>query len=133
MCACMYDYHIAVSIKTLAPFECMCACACIYTHMKKKKYRSVLCRYGGEVRRRHTNTMPHKQHHQRHFVQIAHRAMKCLCERIKRKQVLIDRSLPGLRWCAETCGQQRKHTRNEIHYARVRQSVTIVKLNALFV
>ncbi len=30
---CMYDYHIASSVETLAPFESMCACVvrvCVY-------------------------------------------------------------------------------------------------------
>ncbi len=33
VCACMYDYHIAVSFKTLAPFESVCACVrmCVRT------------------------------------------------------------------------------------------------------
>ncbi len=28
-CVCMYDYHIAVSIKALSPFEIVCVCACV--------------------------------------------------------------------------------------------------------
>ncbi len=51
VCACMYDYHIAVSIKTLAPVENMCVhvCACAFRSLIMSPYNVCVYAFVGGV------------------------------------------------------------------------------------